>query len=95
MSTARPGQQHHPAGAPGKTCTWACAASATFVERGEPLKIDLIVTDLDGNPVADRPVEVTAARLEWKYQGGQLAGRGSRCADLQCRLALEPRHLHI
>jgi hypothetical protein len=41
----------------------------TFVQRGEPLKIDLIVTDLDGNPVADRPVEVRAARLEWKYQG--------------------------
>ncbi len=42
----------------------------TFVERGEPIIIDLIVTDLDGNPVADRPVEVQAARLEWKYQGG-------------------------
>jgi alpha-2-macroglobulin len=40
-----------------------------FVERGTPLKIDLIVTDLDGAPVADRPVEVQAARLEWKYRG--------------------------
>ena len=30
-----------------------------FVERGTPLKVDFIVTDLDGNPVADRPVEVT------------------------------------
>ena len=42
----------------------------TFVQRGEPLKIDLIVTDLDGNPVTDRPVQVQAARLEWKYQSG-------------------------
>ena len=41
-----------------------------FVERGEPLKIELIVTDLDGKPVADRPVAVQAARLEWKYRGG-------------------------
>ena len=41
-----------------------------FVERGEPLEIELIVTDLDGNPVADQPVHVTAARLEWSYQGG-------------------------
>ena len=40
-----------------------------FVERGTPLEIDFIVTDLDGNPVTDRPVEVTAARLEWKYSG--------------------------
>jgi hypothetical protein len=41
-----------------------------FVEQGDPLKIELIVTDLDGEPVADRPVEVTAARLEWKYRAG-------------------------
>ncbi len=42
----------------------------TFVQRGDPLKIDLIVTDLDGEPVADRPVEVQAARMEWKYRQG-------------------------
>jgi uncharacterized protein YfaS (alpha-2-macroglobulin family) len=42
----------------------------TFVERGEPLPIDLIVTDLDGSPVADRPIEVQAARLEWKSRAG-------------------------
>ncbi len=39
-----------------------------FVERGTPLKIDFVVTDLDGNSVSDRPVEVRAARLEWKYR---------------------------
>ena len=42
----------------------------TFVQRGQPLKIDVIVTDLDGVPVADRPVEVQAARLEWRYSRG-------------------------
>ncbi len=41
-----------------------------FVERGTPIDIDLIVTDLDGNPVEDRPITVTSARLEWKYEGG-------------------------
>jgi alpha-2-macroglobulin len=41
----------------------------TFVERGKPLEIELIVTDLDGNPIADRLIQVTAARLEWKYRG--------------------------
>ncbi len=41
-----------------------------FVERGTPLEIDLIVTDLDGNAVAGRSITVTAARLEWKYQKG-------------------------
>ena len=42
-----------------------------FVEMGEPLEIDLIVTDLDGNTVNDRPISVEAARLEWKYQDGR------------------------
>lgn len=42
-----------------------------FVNQGQPLRIEFIVTDLDGNPVADRPVEVRAARLEWKYSAGQ------------------------
>jgi len=41
-----------------------------FVSRGTPLKVDFIVTDVDGNPVADRPVEVRAARLEWKTHNG-------------------------
>ncbi len=42
----------------------------TFVERGQPLVIQTIVTDLDGVPVADRPVLVKAARLEWKTVRG-------------------------
>ncbi|MCK5793647.1 MAG: hypothetical protein KAH12_03010, partial [Anaerolineales bacterium] len=42
-----------------------------FVEKGEPLEVDLIVTDLDGNAVIDRPINVEAARLEWKYQDGR------------------------
>jgi uncharacterized protein YfaS (alpha-2-macroglobulin family) len=41
-----------------------------FVDRGDPLEIEFIVTDLDGNPVVDRPVKITAARLEWKYSKG-------------------------
>ena len=41
-----------------------------FVERGDPLEIELIVTDLDGKPVPGSPVEVTAARLEWSYREG-------------------------
>jgi len=38
-----------------------------FVEKGAPLKVDFIVTDLDGNPMDNRPVEITAGRLEWKF----------------------------
>ncbi|MCP4416622.1 MAG: hypothetical protein GY805_08365, partial [Chloroflexi bacterium] len=38
----------------------------TFVRRGTPLDIELIVTDLDGNPVAGQEIQVQAARLEWR-----------------------------
>ena len=61
-----------------------------FVERGTPLEIDVIVTDLDGNPVVDRRIEVRAARLEWKYRGNIW---GEEEVDIQnCTVgsALEP-----
>jgi uncharacterized protein YfaS (alpha-2-macroglobulin family) len=63
---------------------------STFVERGEPLEIDLIVSDLDGNAVSGRPIEVRAARLEWSYGEG---GWDEREVDIQeCTLesAAEP-----
>lgn len=44
-------------------------SESTFVERGTPLEINLIVTDLEGNPIVDRPISVTAGRLEWKFTG--------------------------
>jgi hypothetical protein len=42
-----------------------------FVERGKPLDVDLIVTDLDGNAIPERLISVRAGRMEWKYQGGE------------------------
>lgn len=41
-----------------------------FVERGTPFMLEYIVTDLDGNPIPDRPLQITAARLEWKFRNG-------------------------
>ncbi len=41
-----------------------------FVERGDPMDIELIVTDIDGIAVAGRPVTVVASRIQWKFQGG-------------------------
>jgi uncharacterized protein YfaS (alpha-2-macroglobulin family) len=43
----------------------------TFVQRGEPIRVDAIVTDLDGNPVEDRPIEMRAVRLDWTYSHGE------------------------
>ncbi len=46
------------------------AAARTFVQRGEPLEIRAIVTDLDGNAVEDRPIRLRAVRLQWKVTRG-------------------------
>jgi alpha-2-macroglobulin len=37
-----------------------------FVKQGQPLNVEFVVTDIDGNPVTDRVVEIEAARMEWK-----------------------------
>ncbi|HET60567.1 MAG TPA: hypothetical protein ENN32_09395, partial [Chloroflexi bacterium] len=41
-----------------------------FVERGTPIEVDLIVTDIDGNVISGRPVTVTAERMQWKFERG-------------------------
>ncbi len=68
--------------------------SATFVEAGDPLVIDAIVTDLDGNPVADRPIALRAVRLEWKYENEPLAGK-RRTRGMHSRFAGRTRLLHL
>ena len=42
----------------------------TFYEQGKPILVDAIVTDLDGKPVADRPIDLRAVRLEWQWNKG-------------------------
>jgi uncharacterized protein YfaS (alpha-2-macroglobulin family) len=42
-----------------------------FVGRGTPLKIDFIVTDLDGATVSGKQVVIEAARMEWKNVKGE------------------------
>lgn len=61
-----------------------------FVARGTPIRVDLIVTDLDGKAVEDRPMLVEAARMEWQFQGSTWV---EEAVDVQvCKLgsALEP-----
>ncbi|PID86931.1 MAG: hypothetical protein CSB13_01920 [Chloroflexi bacterium] len=43
----------------------------TFVEQGDPLEIEAIVTDIDGSAVSDVSVAITASRLEWNLRDGQ------------------------
>ena len=46
-------------------------STRTFVREGDGLEIEAIVTDLDGNPVADRPFKVTASRIVEEYVDGE------------------------
>lgn len=41
-----------------------------FVERGTPLPVEIVVTDLDGNVDVEHEVQVRAALLDWEYKNG-------------------------
>lgn len=70
-------------------------AARNFVRAGEPIDLELVVSDVDGQLLADRSVAVKAARLAFEQKGGEYvekevdvqsckvtsSGRGSvRCA---------------
>ncbi len=42
-----------------------------FVQQGEPLVVQSIVTDLDGKAIANREVKMRAVLLDWKYAEGK------------------------
>ncbi|MCB9159581.1 MAG: hypothetical protein H6644_06960 [Caldilineaceae bacterium] len=44
-------------------------SARNFVEQGEPLEVDAIVTDVDGAAQSGVEVALRAARLAWEYQG--------------------------
>lgn len=43
----------------------------TFVQQGEPLDVEAIVTDLDGKAVANRSIKMRAVLLDWVYEKGE------------------------
>ncbi len=43
----------------------------TFVRKGEPLDVDVVVTDIDGAAVGGREVTVTAGRQQSTFRNGQ------------------------
>lgn len=62
----------------------------TFVQRGQPLDIEAIVTDLDGNAIPGRTVEVRAARTEWRYNQGEWAEEEVDAQTCTVQSAAEP-----
>jgi uncharacterized protein YfaS (alpha-2-macroglobulin family) len=43
----------------------------TFVQQGEPLVVQTIVTDLDGKAIANREIQMRAVLLDWKQIKGE------------------------
>ena len=41
-----------------------------FVEQGEPLSVEVVVTDIDGNAIEGHGAVVRAALLDWEYRQG-------------------------
>jgi uncharacterized protein YfaS (alpha-2-macroglobulin family) len=46
-------------------------SDVTFVQQGDPIDVELIVTDVDGKAVAERPITARAVRLDWVFQDGE------------------------
>lgn len=45
-------------------------APRTFVEGGQPIVVEAIVTDLEGRTIPGRAVALRAARIAWRWKGG-------------------------
>jgi uncharacterized protein YfaS (alpha-2-macroglobulin family) len=59
----------------------------TFVQKGEPLNVQTIVTDLDGKAVAGREVRVRAVLLDWEYENGEWKQKEKNAQDCTVRSA--------
>ena len=42
-----------------------------FVQKGEPIVVESIVTDLDGKAIPNRDIKLRAVLLDWVYKNGQ------------------------
>jgi alpha-2-macroglobulin len=61
-----------------------------FVEKGTPMKIDVIGVDLDGKVAAGSKIEVHTARLDWEYKNGQYKTKEEDPQDCQVVAAADP-----
>ena len=62
----------------------------TFVRTGDGIDIEAVVTDVDGNPVADRAFSVTAERIVHKYVAGEWVEEALDTESCETTSRLEP-----
>jgi uncharacterized protein YfaS (alpha-2-macroglobulin family) len=67
-----------------------------FVERGKPLEVQAIVSDIDGKLVAGTPIDLSAVRISWGWEKGryvrkevdaQTCNKVSAAKDVVCSFA--------
>ena len=62
----------------------------TFVRTGDGIDIEAVVTDVDGNPIADQAFAVTAARIVHKYVAGEWVEEALDTESCETTSRLEP-----
>lgn len=66
------------------------AGAKTFVRKGEPLGVDAIITDVDGNALSGQNLDVVAEILEWKRVDGTWDEVATNAQTCSIRTAAEP-----
>ncbi|HEX8362500.1 MAG TPA: MG2 domain-containing protein [Longimicrobium sp.] len=75
-----------------------------WLEAGDTLDLELIAVDLDGKPVAGRPVEVRLRRREWRFDDGrwrdvevasEACSRVSAAAPVRCAFPVVGGDYHV
>lgn len=61
----------------------------TFVQQGEPLVVESIVTDLDGKAIAGRDIKLRAVLLDWTYKNGAWTQTEADAQECTVRSAAE------
>ncbi|HEY0005146.1 MAG TPA: alpha-2-macroglobulin family protein [Pyrinomonadaceae bacterium] len=61
----------------------------TFVQKGEPLIVQTIVTDLDGQAVTGREVRMRAALLDWVFEKGEWKQQETSAQECSVRSAAD------
>ena len=61
----------------------------TFVQQGEPLVVQAIVTDLDGKAISNREIKMRAVMLEWVYEKGTWKQKETNPQDCNVRSATD------
>jgi len=61
-----------------------------FVQQGEPLVVQSIVTDLDGKAIAGRVVKMRAALLDWQQVKGEWKQVETNHRSVRFNLRLTP-----